>query len=219
MTFKSSTYPGLFITFEGIDGAGKSTHIPFFKELLSEHFPTKNIVLTREPGGTELGEQLRSILLNQAMDIRTEALLMFASRQEHLIQVIVPALHRGDVVICDRFTDSSFAYQCGGRGLPVEQLEILETWVQTTDTLDRPFILQPNLSLLFDLSSDIAQQRRSATRNPDKFEELDLDFFNRVRNEYLRRAKLQRARFEIIDSSQNILAIQNQLRKIVAGLE
>ena len=116
------------------------------------------------------------------MDIRTEALLMFASRQEHLSKVIEPALIRGDIVISDRFTDSSFAYQCGGRGLSIGDLNVLEKWVQTREYGQEIFLLQPQLTFLFDLSAEVAQQRRSASRNPDKFEELDVDFFNRVRN-------------------------------------
>jgi dTMP kinase len=218
MTFLTQAYPGIFITFEGIDGAGKSTHIPFFAELVKEKYPDKRVILTREPGGTELGEQLRGILLNQTMDIRTEALLMFASRQEHIQTLIFPALIQGDVVICDRFTDSSFAYQCGGRGLATDQLEILEQWVQKIKHENQEFTLQPQLTLLFDLSAKVAEQRRSATRNPDKFEELDLSFFNHVRDEYLRRASAQPERFKIFDSSQSIESIQEQLHELVLNL-
>jgi dTMP kinase len=218
MTLKSSTYPGTFISFEGIDGAGKSTHIPYFSELVQKKFPERKVILTREPGGTPLGEKLREILLNQTMHIRTEALLMFASRQEHLHEVILPSLRNGDIVICDRFTDSSFAYQCGGRGLAVSQLEILERWVQTVTLNDSDILVQPSMTLLFDLSSEIAQQRRSASRNPDKFEELDIAFFNRVRNEYLRRAKEQPERFMILDSNQSIEQIQGQLIAHVSQL-
>jgi len=211
-------YPGIFISFEGIDGAGKSTHIRFFSDELAKRFPDKKIVLTREPGGTPLGEKLREILLNDAMDIRTEALLMFASRQEHLAQVIEPALRQGDIVISDRFTDSSFAYQCGGRGLLVEDLEELERWVQTRAVDTQSYLLQPQTTFLFDLSAQVAEQRRSATRNPDKFEELDLDFFNRVRQEYLRRASNHPHRFVLIDSSLSILVIQEQLKARIASM-
>jgi dTMP kinase len=218
MTFKSSIYPGIFITFEGIDGAGKSTHIPYFAQLIQQRYPDRKVVLTREPGGTPLGEQLRDVLLKQAMDIRTEALLMFASRQEHIQQVILPALLRGDIVICDRFTDSSFAYQCGGRGLPIADLEILEKWVQTILVGGQTFLLQPQLTILFDLSAQVAQDRRSASRNPDKFEELNVDFFNHVRNEYLRRASQQRDRFVMVDSNQTIETIAQQLKIQVQSL-
>ena len=211
-------YLGSFFSFEGIDGAGKSTHIQYFSEELARRFPDKKIILTREPGGTPLGEKLRQSLLNESMDIRTEALLMFASRQEHLSTVIEPALIRGDIVISDRFTDSSFAYQCGGRGLSISDLDVLEKWVQTREHGQQSFLLEPQLTFLFDLSAEVAQQRRSATRNPDKFEELDVDFFNRVRNEYLRRASQSPERFEIIDSSQSIQDIQQQLKTCIAKL-
>jgi dTMP kinase len=211
-------YSGSFFSFEGIDGAGKSTHIQYFSEELARRFPDKKIILTREPGGTPLGEKLRQSLLNESMDIRTEALLMFASRQEHLSTVIEPALIRGDIVISDRFTDSSFAYQCGGRGLSIGDLDVLEKWVQTREHGQQSFLLEPQLTFLFDLSAEVAQQRRSATRNPDKFEELDVDFFNRVRNEYLRRASQSRERFVMIDSSQSIQDIQQQLKTSIAKL-
>jgi len=218
MNIQNQLYPGIFISFEGIDGAGKSTHIPFFSAEIAKSFPDKKIFLTREPGGTPLGEKLREILLNDSMDIRTEALLMFASRQEHLAQVIEPALRQGDVVISDRFTDSSFAYQCGGRGLLVEDLEKLEHWVQIRSVDNQSYLLQPQTTFLFDLSAQAAEQRRSATRNPDKFEELDLDFFNRVRQEYLRRASNNTQRFVLIDSSLSIQAIQEQLKTRIASM-
>ena len=218
MNIQHQLYSGTLISFEGIDGAGKSTHIPFFAQEIGKHFPDKNIVLTREPGGTELGEKLRQHLLNEPMDIRTEALLMFASRQEHLAQLIEPALRNGDIVITDRFTDSSFAYQCGGRGLAIDDLELMEKWVQTRKVGEQSELLEPKITFLFDLTPDIAQKRRSASRNPDKFEELDLDFFNRVRNEYLRRASLAPERFIVIDSSLDIQSIQDQLKKCIASL-
>lgn len=209
---------GLFITFEGIDGAGKSTHIQFFAEKIAQRFPDKNIILTREPGGTSLGEKLREILLHEPMDIHTEALLMFASRQEHLAKIIEPALINGDIVISDRFTDSTFAYQCGGRGLPISKLEQLEIWVQGRSNQSQSFLLQPELTCLFDLSATEAEKRRSATRNPDKFEELDHVFFNNVRQEYLRRASADPKRFVMIDSSLTIESIREQLSSIVNNL-
>jgi len=216
MNFTNTNYPGQLITFEGIDGAGKSTHIHPFAEMIGEFYPDKQVILTREPGGTILGEKLRDMLLTQSMDIRTEALLMFASRQEHIQEVILPALLKGDIVICDRFTDSSFAYQCGGRGLAIKQLEVLEQFVQLLSIGDHSFVLQPDLTLLFDLSAQTAQERRSVSRQPDKFEELDVAFFNRVRSEYLRRAEHDPQRFVVIDSSLSVAEIQKQLREIVA---
>ena len=144
----TTPYPGYFISFEGIDGAGKSTHIDSFAKLLKERYPNRDVVITREPGGTQLGEQLRALLLDATMNLETEALLMFAARREHIAQVIEPALQAGKIVISDRFTDASFAYQGGGRGLSLDKLNDLERWVQ-----GRPdgSLLQPNLTFLFDL--------------------------------------------------------------------
>jgi len=195
----TASYPGYFISFEGIDGAGKSTHIDAFANLLKQRFPEREIVLTREPGGTELGEQLRQLLLNAPMNLETEALLMFAARREHLVQIIEPALLAGKIVISDRFTDASFAYQGGGRGLSIDKLNVLEQWVQGKQNQT---ILQPNLTILFDLPGSIAEARRSKVRTPDKFEQMDLDFFERVRQEYLRRAKADMHRFHIVDATQ-----------------
>jgi len=195
----TASYPGYFISFEGIDGAGKSTHIDAFANLLKQRFPEREIVLTREPGGTELGEQLRQLLLNAPMNLETEALLMFAARREHLVQIIEPALLAGKIVISDRFTDASFAYQGGGRGLSIDKLNALEQWVQGKSNQT---ILQPNLTILFDLPGSIAEARRSKVRTPDKFEQMDLDFFERVRQEYLRRAKADMNRFHIVDATQ-----------------
>ncbi len=155
---------GKFITFEGIDGAGKTTHLAWFRDRLEEKVaPTgRSVVVTREPGGTKLGEALREILLHQGMDLETEALLMFAARREHLAQVIEPSLARGDWVLSDRFTDATFAYQGGGRGLPRDKLEALERWVQGG--------FQPDLTVLFDVPPDTASARRVAARSPDRFE-------------------------------------------------
>jgi dTMP kinase len=218
MSSQVNHYPGIFISFEGIDGAGKSTHIPFISQRIQERFPNKRVLLTREPGGTPLGEKLRQILLNDPMDAKTEALLMFASRQEHLSKVIEPALLASDIVISDRFTDSSFAYQCGGRGLGIRDLNILERWVQERSFQNNHFLLQPQLTFLFDLSANVAEERRRSSRTPDKFEELDVDFFNHVRNEYLRRATEDNQRFVIIDSSQDIQTIQHQLNACIQQL-
>jgi dTMP kinase len=190
---------GYFISFEGIDGAGKSTHIDRFCSLMKSRFPNREVVVTREPGGTELGEQLRSLLLNAPMNIETEALLMFAARREHIAQVIEPALTAGKIVISDRFTDASFAYQGGGRGLSLDKLNDLERWVQGQPD---GTLLEPNLTILFDLPGEVAEERRSKARAPDKFEKLDLNFFEKVRQEYLRRAKENPNRFHLVDATQ-----------------
>lgn len=203
-----SHLPGYFISFEGIDGAGKSTHIDSFSRLIKERFHDKELVLTREPGGTELGEQLRSLLLGSPMNLETEALLMFAARREHIAQVIEPALRAGKIVISDRFTDASFAYQGGGRGLSISKLNALEQWVQSRE--DGIFI-QPDLTILFDLPGEIAESRRSKVREPDKFEKMNLDFFEKVRQEYLRRAKENPQRFHLIDATETPEQIWNKL--------
>jgi dTMP kinase len=200
--------PGFFISFEGIDGAGKSTHINAYCDLLRDRFPDRSVVLTREPGGTALGEQLRTVLLEAPMHLETEALLMFAARREHLEQVIEPALAAGHIVVSDRFTDASFAYQGGGRGLPLEKLNALEQWVQGKAD---GRLLQPNTTFLFDLPGAVAEARRSKARSPDKFEQLDLAFFERVRQEYLRRAKADPDRFVLVDATQTQEAIWNFL--------
>ena len=196
--------PGFFISFEGIDGAGKSTHINAYCELLKSRFPNRTLVLTREPGGTALGEQLRALLLEAPMHLETEALLMFAARREHVAQVIAPALAAGHIVVSDRFTDASFAYQGGGRGLSIEKLNALEQWVQKQGDGQ---LLQPNITFLFDLPGAVAEARRSKARTPDKFERLDLTFFERVRQEYLRRAKADPGRFVLVDATQTQEAI------------
>ena len=207
----TASYPGYFISFEGIDGAGKSTHIDAFANLLKQRFPEREFVLTREPGGTELGEQLRQLLLNAPMNLETEALLMFAARREHLVQIIEPALLAGKIVISDRFTDASFAYQGGGRGLSIDKLNVLEQWVQGKQNQT---ILQPNLTILFDLPGSIAEARRSKVRTPDKFEQMNLDFFERVRQEYLRRAKADINRFHIVDATQTQDVIWQDLEQL-----
>ena len=200
---------GKFITFEGIDGAGKSTHLSFVAELLRAR--KKTVVVTREPGGTSLGEKLREILLHEKMHLETEALLMFAARREHIAQVIAPALERGDWVISDRFTDATFAYQGGGRKLERTKLDALEQWVHPH--------LQPQLTLLFDVPLDVARARLDATRTLDKFEQEKVEFFAATRAEYLRRAAEFPQRFQVIDSTQSIAAIQEQLREIVARID
>ena len=211
----NNLFTGLFFSFEGIDGAGKSTHIKYFHEQLVKIFPDKRVILTREPGGTDLGESLRELLLHKSMNIETEALLMFAARREHLAQVIEPALMNGDIVISDRFTDASFAYQCGGRGLNREKMFILERWVQGRNINNETECIEPNLTFLFDLSIEIAQSRREQARTPDKFEVLDTIFFENVRNEYLRRAENDPDRFMIIDSNKSINEIRLDLHEIL----
>ena len=207
----TTQFPGFFISFEGIDGAGKSTHIESFAKLMKERYPSREVVMTREPGGTQLGEQLRALLLDAPMNLETEALLMFAARREHIAQVIEPALIAGKIVISDRFTDASFAYQGGGRGLSLEKLNDLEKWVQGRADGS---LLQPNLTFLFDLPGAIAEARRSKVRAPDKFEQMDLDFFEKVRQEYLRRAKADPKRFHLVDATQTPEVIWSELKSL-----
>ena len=203
------TSRGKFITLEGVDGAGKSTHLAWLVNHLRGLGRT--VVQTREPGGTPLGEKLRELLLHEPMHLETEALLMFAARREHLEQVIKPAIARGEWVVCDRFTDASFAYQGGGRGLSIEKLGQLENWVQEG--------LQPDLTLLFDLPIDIAAQRMAgAARQLDRFEQEQADFHERVRAAYLARAARMPARVRVIDSRQSINQIQKQLEVILSSV-
>lgn len=197
-----------FITFEGIDGAGKSTHLPFVADLLRAS--DKTVVVTREPGGTRLGEALREILLHEKMHLETEALLMFAARREHIAQVIEPALLRGDWVISDRFSDASFAYQGGGRKLERQKLSALEQWVHPH--------LQPDLTLLFDVPLEVARARLDATRTLDKFEQEQADFFAATRSEYLRRAAEFPQRFRVIDATRPIHEIQDHLSVLITEL-
>lgn len=199
---------GKFITLEGLDGAGKSTHLASLVALLRGH--GKTIVQTREPGGTPLGEKLRALLLGDAMHLETEALLMFAARREHIAQVIEPALARGDWVVCDRFTDASFAYQGGGRGLSIAKLEALETWVQGE--------LTPDLTLLFDVPTEVALGRvQGMGRELDRFEQEKRDFFERVRAAYLERARQESQRIRLIDGNQPIPVVNKLLEKLSAS--
>jgi len=192
---------GLFITFEGIDGAGKSTHI----DALAQAFRAqgRSLTLTREPGGTPLAEKLRALVLNDPMDAMTEALLVFAARRDHLQQVIEPALARGEVVLCDRFTDATFAYQGGGRGFDLQTLSFLEHLVQSKQGLEGHFVRQPDMTLWFDLAPDIAAQRLAGARVPDKFEAQPVEFFARVRAGYQARFAAQPQRFARIDADQS----------------
>ncbi|MCE9571454.1 MAG: dTMP kinase [Rhodocyclales bacterium] len=198
---------GRFISFEGIDGAGKSTQHAWLVEYLRRQGRT--VVATREPGGTPLGEKLRTLLLAEPMHLETEALLMFAARREHVAQVIEPALARGDWVICDRFVDASFAYQGGGRGLDWEKLQALSDWVLGE--------LQPDLTLIFDAPVEIAQKRlHAATANPDRFEQEQAAFFERVRAAYLRIASENPQRVRLIDATQTPEHINKSLEKLIA---
>lgn len=199
---------GKFITLEGMDGAGKSTHIPH----ILDHFRARGleVVSTREPGGTSLGERLREILLHEAMHPETEALLMFAARREHISQVIEPALARGAYVISDRFADASYAYQCGGRGVDFEKMNLLEQWALGE--------LQPDITLLFDVPVDVSLQRLSKARAPDKFEQEGADFFTRIRDAYLRRAQQYPHRFRVIDSHQPLEDVVKSLDNIISSI-
>lgn len=190
---------GLFITFEGIDGAGKSTHVDSLAQALRAQ--GRQVVLTREPGGTPLAEKLRALALNEPMDPLTEALVMFAARRDHVLQVIEPALARGDVVLCDRFTDATFAYQGGGRGFDRQVLSQLERWVQSVPALPDG-LRQPDLTIWFDLAPEIAAQRLAGARVPDKFESQPVEFFARVAAGYAQRLDEQPARFARIDADQ-----------------
>ena len=201
-----SDMTGKFITLEGIDGAGKSSHLAF----IAERIAAKGIevISTREPGGTALGEKLRNIVLNEEMHGDTETLLMFASRTEQLAQVISPALAKGAWVLCDRFTDSTFAYQCGGRGLPEVRIAAMEHWVHGQ--------LQPDLTLLFDAPLDVARERlRRGTTSPDKFEREQSDFFSSVRAAYLKRAAQFPWRIKVINSARGLAEIRAELTMLI----
>ncbi|HXU92516.1 MAG TPA: dTMP kinase [Gallionella sp.] len=197
-----------FITFEGMDGAGKSTHLAWFADELRQR--GVDVVVTREPGGTPLGEQLREMLLNQPMSIGTEALLMFAARHEHVEQVIKPALRAGKWVLSDRFTDASFAYQGGGRGMDWDKLTQLEQWVHGD--------LQPDLTLFFDVPVEVARQRLSNNASLDRFEQEQSDFFERVRAGYHRRIGQNPPRYAVIDAAQSMDSVKHQLEKIVLSI-
>lgn len=200
---------GKFITLEGIDGAGKSTHHAWLIDFLKRQ--GREVVATREPGGTPLGEKLRALLLSEPMHIETEALLMFAARREHLDKLIQPALAAGKWVVSDRFADASYAYQGGGRGLVPEKIMALESWVQAG--------FQPDLTIVFDLSTEIACERLAKTGNaPDRFEKETQDFFERVRNTYLQRAGAEPGRIKVIDSRESISNIQKLLQDIIISL-
>jgi dTMP kinase len=195
-----------FITLEGMDGAGKSTHIPSIIEMLKAR--GHEVVSTREPGGTPLGERLRELLLHESMHAETETLLMFAARREHIANVIKPALERGAFVLSDRFTDASFAYQSGAKGVPANKVEILEQWVQED--------LQPDMTLLFDVPVEVSIARLAGARSPDKFERESAEFFTKIRNAYLQRASQNPQRFRVIDASKPLEEVAKAVKDIIA---
>lgn len=200
---------GRFLTLEGIDGAGKSTHLAWLAERL--RVLGHEVVVTREPGGTPLGEQIRTLILGEPMAAETEALLVFAARAEHLAQVIRPGLARGAWVLSDRFTDATFAYQGGGRGIPSARLRVLETWVHGD--------LQPDLTLFFDVPVALGQARRAAAGAPlDRFEQERAAFHERVRSAYLERARQEPRRIRVIDASRPVPFIHKELEEVLSSL-
>jgi dTMP kinase len=198
---------GRFITLEGLDGAGKSTHLGWLEAFLSAR--GLEVVMTREPGGTALGEKLRALLLErtQVMHPDTEVMLMFAARREHLDKVILPALARGAWVVSDRFTDATYAYQGGGRGVDWERLAALERWVQGE--------FQPDLTLLFDVPGKVGKERLSGVRDPDRFEQEQAEFFARVRGGYLRRAREWPSRIRLVDGTRPVSEVRAVLEEII----
>jgi dTMP kinase len=201
---------GKFIVVEGIDGAGKSTHLPLICAEIERQYGVKTL-LTREPGGSPLGESIRQLLLHQPMDGQTEVLLAFAARRDHLLNVIEPALARGDWVVCDRFTDSTRAYQGGGRGVSMAWIDAMAATVHQG--------LEPDRVFLFDASAELAYSRRTVrAQDADRFEQMDLPFFSRVREVYLDRAKVFSQIYQVIDSSKSLDEIQNLLKKSILSI-
>ncbi len=196
---------GKFITLEGMDGAGKSTHIPNIIALLASR--GHEVVSTREPGGTPLGERLRELLLHEPMHAETETLLMFAARREHIASVIAPALARGAYVLSDRFTDATYAYQAGAKGVDFAKIAELERWVQAD--------LQPDVTMLFDVPVEVSVQRLASARTPDKFERENADFFSKIRQIYLQRARENPARFRIIDANKPLHEVKQIVENII----
>lgn len=197
-----------FITLEGMDGAGKSTHIPAIVQMLAAR--GCEVVSTREPGGTQLGEQLRELLLHEAMHPETETLLMFAARREHIAQIIQPALARGAYVLSDRFTDATYAYQCGAKEVLATKIEQLEQWVHHD--------LQPDVTLLFDVPVEVSVARLAGARSPDKFERESAEFFTKIRNAYLERANKNPERFFIIDANRPLEKVAKSVKEIIATI-
>ena len=201
---------GKFITLEGIDGAGKTTHLAWLAGFLRERGMT--LTVTREPGGTPMGERLREMMLDRAQELRpeTEALLMFAARREHMDRVIIPALEAGSWVLCDRFTDATYAYQSGGSGVPWECIAMLEKWIQGG--------FQPDVSILFDVPADVGRERSRHARTPDRFEQEELSFHQRVRDAYLRRAREHPERIRVIDARGEVSEVRKQLEEIASSI-
>lgn len=204
---------GLFISFEGIDGAGKSSHIAALAQAFRD--AGRTVTLTREPGGTPLAEKLRNLLLHEAMDPLTEALVAFAARRDHLVRVIAPALARGEVVVSDRFTDATFAYQGAGRGLDWEKLQILERMAQTGYGLESDLMLEPDLTIWFDLPAAVAAERLAAARVPDRFEAQPHEFFAAVAAGYARRCVSAPQRFARIEAHQSREAVWQQVAHVL----
>jgi len=204
---------GLFLTLEGIDGAGKSSHIDALEALFKAQ--GRQVTRTREPGGTPLAETLRAQILEQPMDALTESLLVFAARRDHVVRVILPALARGDVVLCDRFTDATFAYQGAGRGFDPTVLSVLEEWVQSQPASDDGALLQPDITLWFDLAPETAAERLAGARLPDKFESQPVEFFRRVAAGYAERAE-RAPRFVRIDAGQSRDHVWQQIEEALA---
>ena len=202
------TKRGYFITLEGVDGAGKSTHVPWVADALRQRGLT--VVSTREPGGTALGEKLRQLLLAEPMHLETETLLMFAARSEHIRTVIEPALERGHWVVCDRFTDATYAYQGGGRQMGEQRIASLEHWVHGH--------LQPDCTLLFDVPLEVARARLMRHRELDRFEQEGTEFFQRTRRAYHERARQQPERIRIIDSTRTLQEVHDELSALVDSL-
>ena len=199
---------GQFITVEGTEGVGKSTNMAFIESWLKQ--AGKELVITREPGGTELGEKLRSVLLDakeQSMCDDTELLLMFAARAQHLQEVILPALKGGKWVLCDRFTDSTYAYQGGGRGIDMKRIADLEQWVQAD--------LRPDMTFILDLPVDVGLERAGKRSTPDRFELEKHDFFNKVRETFLSRAAAQPQRYQVIDAAPAVDIVQNSIQTVL----
>ena len=211
MSDNTTTKPGCFITIEGVEGVGKTTNIEFIAEYLS--LRGRAPLLTREPGGTDIAEKIRELLLNksdEALNDDAELLLVFAARAQHLSRVIQPAISHGEWVVCDRFTDATYAYQGGGRGLSEERITQLENWVQGE--------LRPDFTLLLDLPVEIGLERAGQRSAPDRFESERIDFFERVRAAYLKRAAQYPNQFKIVDASQSIEGVQRQLEVILEDI-
>jgi len=199
---------GQLLTVEGIEGAGKSTHLDFIRQRLTA--AGLSVLMTREPGGTPLGEEIRSLLLSRrqgGMAVESELLLMFAARSEHLARVIRPALNTGHWVVSDRFVDASYAYQGGGRGIPVERIQLLEQWVQGD--------LRPDYTILFDLDAHTGLSRARSRGEADRFEQEDIEFFNRIRRQYLTMAKASPERYRIINATPELAHVQQQIKQVV----